>query len=211
MKTLIYLFVIVLAALNNTYADNPKLHPVEAMCITYEMSGQMQNGSQVTCHRDFGYEKYEISNITIGIAGFTQTQNTHNITVGDTIYAIDLSNNTGTKTTNPMYADTVSAMEGKDPDEMTQAFISGMGFQATGNSKNIAGYDCQLYTGQLGSVCLTDQGIMLEQALAGNTTTATQVDLGNSGDDSNYTLYENVTISQGPDLSNFNLQDLMNQ
>ncbi len=206
-----FLFVTLFISSSIVCADNPKLHPIDEMCVTYELSGQMQNGSQITCHRNYGYEKYEILNITIGVAGFTQSQNTHNITVGELIYAIDLDKNTGTKTKNPMYESIVNAMEGKDSDEMSSAFISSMGYRPTGESKNIAKHQCTVYAGQLGTLCLTDNGIMLEQSVMGSTTIATEVNVGDSGDNDSYTLYENVAITEGPDLSNLNLQDLMNQ
>ena len=51
---------------------------------------------------------------------------------------------------------------------------------------------------------------MLEQSVMGNSTIATEVTIGTSGDDDNYSLYEQASISEGPDLSYFNLQDLMN-
>ncbi len=184
-------------------AAQPKLHPIEEACVTYEMSGQMQNGSITRCHREYGYEQYEIQNITIGIAGFTQTQNSHNITIGDTIYAIDLENNSGTKTTNPMYQNMVSAMENNDAEEMSDAFISAMGYSQTGETKTIANHECAVYnSSQAGTLCLTAEGLMLEQTILGNATTATSVSIGDSGDDANYTLYQQVTISEGPDLSN---------
>lgn len=181
----------------------PKLHPTEAACVTYEMSGQMQNGSITRCHREYGYKQYEIQNITIGIAGFTQTQNSHNITIGDTIYAIDLENNSGTKTTNPMYQNLTSAMEDNDAEEMSDAFISAMGYSPTGETKTIADNECTVYdSGQAGTICLTAGGLMLEQIILGNATTAVDVAIGDGGDNANYTLYEQVTITDGPDLSN---------
>ena len=203
--------ICILIALTTTLvaiAAQPKLHPVEKVCVTYEMSGQMQNGSITRCHREYGYEQYEIQNITIGIAGFTQTQNSHNITIGDTIYAINLENNTGTKTKNPMYQSIVSAMEDNDSEEMSDTFIAAMGYSPTGETKTIADNECNVYnSAQAGTLCLTTEGLMLEQAILGNTTTAVTVSLGDSGDDANYTLYEQVSITEGPDLSNlFNQQ-----
>lgn len=214
MKYLI-LTIATIAFIQASHAS-PKLHPIKEVCVTYEMTGQMQNGSTTRCHRDYAYEQYEIQNITVGIAGFTQTQHQHTITIGDTIYAIDLTKNTGTKTTNPMYQGLADSMEGKDPQEMSDAFIQSMGFTPTGTSKEIVGHKCNTYnSAQLGTVCLTEDGLMLEQNFLGNVTTATSVSVGDSGDDANYELYKNVTITEGPDLSQgFNmesLQDLMNQ
>ncbi len=189
----------------------PKLHPVEAVCITYEMTGQMMNGGSTRCHRDFAYEQYEIQNTTVGFAGMTQSQNQHTITIGDTIYAINLATNTGTQTQNPMYAGLVAALEDKTPEEMSAAFLDAMGFTATTVTKTIADLLCTVYTSmQMGSACLTEDGLMLEQEFMGNVTTATSVSIGDGGDDANYTLYQNVPITEGPDLSN-GLGGLMDQ
>lgn len=195
--------LIVFACASFTFAAPPKLHPVEEACVTYEMSGQMQNGSITRCHREHGYEQYEIQQITIGIAGFTQSQNTHNITVGDTIYAINLEKNTGTKTKNPMYENLVSSMQSNDAEEMSDSFISAMGYSPTGKTKTIAEHECDVYnSAQAGTLCLTAEGLMLEQTILGNATTAVSVSIGESGDDANYVLYEQVSITEGPDLSN---------
>ncbi len=209
------LTTISIACITQAYAA-PKLHPLKAACVTYQLSGQMQNGSTTRCHRKHAYEQYETQNITIGIAGFTQTQHQHTITIGDTIYAIDLEKNTGTKTKNPMYESIMNGMQDKDPEEMSDAFFTSMGFTATDNHKTIAGHQCQEYnSAQLGTVCLTDKGLMLEQNVMGNVTTATDVSIGDSGDEANYELYKNVPITEGPNLSNGfdmeSLQNLMNQ
>jgi hypothetical protein len=65
------------AALANP--DTPMLHPVEAVCIDYEQSGQMQSGTSTRCHRDFGYEQYGCcqsnanqSPASNGVGGFIQ-------------------------------------------------------------------------------------------------------------------------------------------
>lgn len=217
MKTIgTYAILILIAApAASVIADDntPMLHPVEAVCVDYVSSGQMQQGTTTRCHRDYAYEQYEIQNLTIGFGAFTQSQNQHNITIGNTIYAIDLSTNTGTKTINPMYDQIVSAMQGSDPADVGNAFIATMGFTATGATKTIADTTCIVYnSAMMGTACLTDDGLMLEQSLMGNTTIATNVTIGDGGSDANYTLYQNTPIIEGPDLSNMpNLQDLLNQ
>ena len=90
--------------------DTPILHPVEAVCIDYEQSGQMQNGTSTKCHRDHGYEQYEISEISIGVGPFKQSQSSLTVTIGDTVYAIDTDANTATQTVNPMYEGIANAV-----------------------------------------------------------------------------------------------------
>lgn len=193
--------------------DNPMLHPVEAVCIEYSLQGQMQNGTTTRCHREYGYEAYEIQNFSVGFGGFTQSQNQHVITIGDTIYSIDLASNTGTQTTNPMYAQMVSAMDGQDPQDMGDEFLAAMGYTLSGTTKTIADTECSVYSSSMmGTACFTEDGLMLEQEMMGNTQVATNVSVGDGGDDANYTLYTQVPISEGPDLSGMtDLQDIMNQ
>jgi len=169
------------------------------------------NGEITRCHRDFAYEVYEIQVLQVGFGGITQTQNQHAITIGDTIYSINLDTMTGTQTTNPMYAGLVSNLQNSDPDQMATAFMSGMGFTPNGQSKTIQDTDCDVYNSpQLGTVCMTPDGLMLEQNFMGNVQIATSVSIGDGGDDANYTLYQNVPITQGPDLSN-GLQGILDQ
>jgi len=208
------LTVLVSATSAMAIADDvmPKLHPVEAACVDYVMSGQMQEGTTKRCHRNFAYEQFEIQNLSIGFGGFSQSQNQHNITIGNTIYAIDLNTVKGTKTINPMYDQLVAALQDTDPDDMADTFIAAMGLTATGATKTIADTTCNVYnSSMMGTICLMDNGLLLEQSIMGNTQTAVNVSIGDGGEDANYTLYQTVPITDGPDLSNMpSLQDLMN-
>ena len=184
-------------------ADTPRLHPVKAACVTYEMTGPMQSGSMVRCHRKHGYEQYEIQNVKISVSGFSQVTHQHAITIGDTIYSIDLKTKTGTKTKNPFYENISNALKDSSAEEMSQRFISAMNFRATGQTKTIAGHECEIYRSpQIGEACLMPNGLMLEQSVMGMGQTATEVTLGDGGDDANYRLYETVEITDGPDVEN---------
>lgn len=192
--------------------ETPKLHPLEAACIDYEMTGQMMTGKVTRCHRDYAYESYEIQEGNISFGGYTQPQNQNTIIIGNTVYVIDLKTQTGTRTVNPMYEKIVTSIAGKSPEEMSQAFMTAMGFSPTGESKTIAGHECEVSgSAMLGTVCISDDLLMLEQSMMGNTRTATSVSIGEQGQDDNYTQYTRVTITDGPDLSNMpDLQKLMN-
>lgn len=188
---------------SSSSSGTPRLHPVEKMCITYVSSGQVMNGTTTSCHRKWAYERYEIVYSEVGFAGITQTQNQHTIYIGDQIYAIDLDKNTGTQTTSPAYAGLAAAMRNSDPSQMSATFIASMGFTPTGESKTIANMDCDGYSAaQLGTACLTPEGVMLEQEFMGNRQVAESVTFSEGGDDRNYTLYQKVPITEGPDLSN---------
>jgi len=194
--------------------STPKLHPVKKACITYELNGQMQSGTVTRCHRDYGYESYEIQNVQIGMGVFSQSQNTHTITIGNKIYAIDLSSNTAMKTTNPMYDGLVNALENSSPEQMGQSFISAMGMSPTNQTNTVAGEPCTVYASQMmGTACFTSDWLMLAQDVMGMGQTATSVDRSSGGDDANYTLYQSVPVSDGPDFSNLpgGLADILGQ
>ena len=188
----------------------PRLHPMKAACVHYEVSGSMHKGKVSRCHRRFGFEQYEIRKTSISMGGFSQSSHQHVITIGDTIYSIDLKTRRGTKTKNPMYEGLVKGMKGKSAKQMADAFISGMGFEKTGESKRIAGRKCTVYaSAQAGTACLTSKGLMLEQNVMGMKMLAVKVQ-SNGGPAANYQLHKTVPISAGPDLSKVRgLQDLM--
>ncbi|MEZ5999465.1 hypothetical protein [Hyphomonas sp.] len=204
IRTAIFLsaaFILAMSAVADP--GTPKLHPVEKACVTYEMSGQMQSGTVTRCHRDYAYESYEIQNVTIGMAGFSQTQTSHTITIGNTIYAIDLASNTATRTENPTYDGLVNALQNTSPEDMGAAFLDAMGMTSTGQTKTVAGETCTVYSSQMmGTSCFSSDWLMLEQSVMGMSQTATSVDRSSGADDANYTLYQTVSVSDGPDLSN---------
>lgn len=192
-------FTLPVAAAN---PDTPQLHPVEAVCIDYEQSGQMQSGTSTKCHRDYGYEQYEISELTIGMAGFAQSQSTFTVTIGDTIYAINTDANTATQTVNPMYQGLADAVDQSGSAAVSDAFLSAMGMTPTGQTQTVVGLTCNVYaSSMMGSACFTDDGLMLQQSVMGTEVTATSVTY-DEGVTENYRRHESATITQGPDLSN---------
>lgn len=192
-----------------------RFHPIQQMCITYQASGQLMKGNSTRCHRKYGLEWFEIENFEIGIAGIVQKQQSHKIAIGDQLYVIDRARKTGTVSINPMYQSMQQAIQnnGSSAEEIGRSFISAMGFQPTGQTKTIAGYQCAVYASQAaGTTCLTDDALMLEQIVLGNSQIATQVILGQDGGEENYTLWQKVSMRQGVDLSNgINLQELIKQ
>lgn len=106
-------------------------------------------------------------------------------------------------------------------DSVSDAFLSAMGYTSTGQTQMVAGLACTIYNSQMiGTACLTEDGLALEQTVLGNVMTATSV-VYEPGEDQNYRRHETAEITQGPDLSNglngidigngVNLGDLLNQ
>ena len=197
-----------------SYAADERFHPIEKVCIEYVMKGQIMNGTTYRCHRKFGLETFEVQNMEMGIGGIKQTQNSHNITIKDTIYAIDTVKQTGTISTNPMYEHFKNAVARGDQsaEAIGRTFLSTMGYAPDGTSKTIDGVNCNGYRSQMvGYACLTEELLMLEQEFLGNRQTAVRVAIGDDGGDDNYTLWQRVNMRQGLDLSSgINVQDLTN-
>ena len=182
--------------------STPVMHPVEAVCIEYQQSGQMMSGTSTKCHRDHGYEQYEISELSIGMGSFSQTQSNFTVTIGDTIYSIDLNSNTATQTVNPMYEGIANAVANSSSENVSDAFLSAMGMTPNGQTQTVAGLSCNVYSSSMmGSACFTEDGLMLKQSVMGNEIIARSVTY-NPGDADNYRRHLSATITQGPDLSN---------
>lgn len=192
----------ILCAPASANPTTPKLHPVDAACISYIHSGQMQSGTSTKCHRDYGYEQYEIMTLKIGMAGFGQTQSSFTVTIGDAVYAIDTAKNTATRTVNPMYQGLADAVDRSGSENVSDAFLNAMGMTATGQTKTVSGLPCNLYSSaMMGTACLTEDGLLLEQNVMGNSITATSISY-DEGEATNYRRHESASLTDGPDLSN---------
>lgn len=174
-----------------------KFHPQEEFCVEYENTGMM-SGTSINCMRKWGTERVEIEDFVIGIGGFTQSQKAHKIYVEDQIYVLDTDNMTGTQTTNPIQED----LSNTDPIALGEAMMASWGMVDSGEDKTIAGVTCNvMQSPSMGSVCLTDNLVMLEQSFMGVERIATSVDLSSGGDDADYTLYEQVELKEGPNVA----------
>lgn len=173
-----------------------KFHPLEQFCVEYDNQGLM-SGKTVQCQRKWGAESYTIEDTVIEVGDITRHQKSHNITIGDMIYAINPETMTGTKTKNPLYEKLAEA----DVEQLAKSMMAAMQFEDTGEDKQIAGNTCNVLKSPMGMAgCYTDTMVPLEISGMGLTRVATSVDLDNGGDDANYTLYEQAEITEGPDL-----------
>lgn len=187
------------------HAGTPKLHPIEALCVTYTIGGQMMAGDSIQCHRQYANESYQVQNTKIKIPGMTQTQSQTTVTIGPDIYNIDRAAGTATKTKNPMY-DRMAKSDGMTPADYARS----MGMSPTGASEEHLGLRCDVYQSQMmGNICMTEDGIMLRMQMPNMTMTATEV-RREAGDPGIYALPGQVRVTEGPDLSQ-GLKGLMKQ
>ena len=182
--------------------DIEKLHIVEKYCIEYEHTGAMQTGTSKECLRNWGLEQARWENTTMKVAGFSQTQTQRSIVKGKSVVNFDPQTLKGTKMDNPYYDAMAEAAQKKGPKEFADQMISAMGFSPTDQTKEIAGETCNMYSGQMGAMCMTEDGLTLETNIAGMVKTATKVDRSSGGADSDYVVPEGVTFTEVPNLGN---------
>ena len=197
----------------STVRAEERFHPIENLCIEYEVSGQLMNGTMIQCHRKYGFESFTIQDTEVGIGNIKQKQMSHTITIGDKIYAVDTATQTATVTTNPMYQHLVQRMSqsGESAEDIGRTFISAMQYSPDGSQKTIQNMECSGYRSpSIGYACFSEDFIVLEQEVFGNRQVATRVQIGESGGDENYTLWQRVELRQGVDLSNgINVQEIL--
>ena len=196
--------VFAVAACSQDASADDKLHPVQAICVDYVQTGSME-GTVTECHRDWGHERYTIEDLSLNMMGMTNPNNRHTIIADDQITSWDRDTNAGTITTNPMYDDIVQAADG-DMESFARDMIVAMGFTQTGTIRTIAGESCEDWTSaSMGQMCFTEDAIVLDQTMSMGPTSisrvAVDVRYGDGGDEANYQVPSNVTITQGPDLS----------
>lgn len=180
-----------------------KLHIVEAYCIDYEHSGPMMSGTSKECLRKWGMEQTTWENTSISMGAFSQKQNQRTISSGKTIVSFDPKTMQGTKTDNPYFEAMAGAAAETGPKEFADKMVSQLGFTANGETKNVAEETCNVYTGQMGSMCMTEDGLTLETNIAGMVKRATKVNRDSGGTDADYVIPEGITFTQIPDLGNF--------
>lgn len=191
------------------FADTPKLHPLEKLCVTYELSGEMMEGQHEQCHRQWAYESYRLERTKIKVPGFNHTQSRTVVTIGPDIYSIDREAGTGTKMQNPVYDEMVKASR-DNPEGLVSTYAEAMNMQATGETEEILGRYCKVYANpEMGEACMTDDGILLRMRMPQMAMTAVKV-AENAGDSAIYDLPGKVRVTAGPALPQ-NMQEMMKQ
>ena len=202
MKHLIAPLLAVLTMLPPALADNPRFLPVESYCLVREASGMMA-GQVSECACEWGYRRYEIHDITMNAGGMTIPNRQHIIYEGPQITTLNPDTNTGTVIQNPMYDAMVTAAQNGDHQAVLESIVQALGGSFTGETREIAGLQCNVATSpMLGNLCISDNGLMLELAMAGGVMNqvATSVELDTCGDMANYQVPADATITEGPDL-----------
>ena len=177
-----------------------KLHVLEKYCVDYEHTGAMQSGTSKECIRKWGLEQTQWDNTQITMGAFSQSNNQRMITKGRTTVSFDPETLEGTKMDNPFYDSIAEAAQKEGADDFAQSMIQAMGFKPTDDTKEIAGETCAVYSGQMGAMCMTKDGLTLETNVAGMIKKATKIDRTTGGSDADYVIPEGLTFQEVPDL-----------
>ncbi|MDX2235020.1 MAG: hypothetical protein NW200_11045 [Hyphomonadaceae bacterium] len=176
----------------------------ERFTIVMAHTGQ-QTGVSTLHVREWGRKRAEIKDLTINFAGMTQPMRERVINEGARIITIDPTSGAGSATDNPLYADVVEAMRGRDGVAFGAEIMTRMGGRRTGESGTFAGHACDYWeVAQLGTrSCVTPWGgtLRVSSALAGLTIeqTATEVRLGDGGPDDAF-AYDPSKVTAAPDV-----------
>ncbi len=197
-RILLFTFSIAAMVSSGPVSAETKFHPLERLCITYELTGQVMTGTKTRCHRAFGLEWFEIERTQVGKGAFAQKQNNHRIGLAERTYTINLDDNTGSMIVNPRFEQVKKTMQrhGDDPMKMGLMLLQGLGLAPTGETRTVAGKTCQYYKSSQGSeACVTQEdGLVLFLSVFGSVQTATDVSIGDDGGDENYSLFERAQM-----------------
>ena len=141
--------------------------------------------------------------ISMNAGGMSIPTRQHIIYEGPQITTVNPDTNTGTVVQNPMYDTMVTAAQNGDHQAVLESIIQALGGSFTGETREIAGVQCNVATSPvLGSLCISQNGQLLEMSMAGGVMNqvATSVEMNTCGDPAMYRVPEGASITEGPDL-----------
>lgn len=170
-KYLKYCFVtfsavlLALPAISFVTAQEPQLHPLESYYVKYKSVGN-STGEKTQFFKDYGRTvcMKETAEITMPEVG-TVKRNEKIVSwiEGDemSVVTINLTDNTGTKIKDPRYPQMKEMLKDKDPKELNKELMTNNGGSITGQ-KTINGEKCDVWSFAQGSLCITEDLILLE-------------------------------------------------
>ena len=212
-KAVIGICLLCVSSAISVAAETP-LHPVESYCARYEVSG-VSKGTFSTCQRAWGRERYEQWDTATGFGPFKKKERKHVIYLNEHIFTYDRAAKRpkALRTVNPIYEDLVRHMRGRSPKELQKSFMQAMRYSPTGEQRTVGEVGCTVSRSPtVGEVCLTPDGILVEQRVLGQTQRLIALELGTSGDAALYDPEQwGMPIQDGPDVRKIlrGLQDAM--
>lgn len=147
--TLMLVYPCIASAVENPW-DRPL--PFKQGTIHYSVSGSSQ-GTKILYVKNYGRTGASYTNTSMTTFGMTQKQHETTISTPEWIYTIDHTQNTGTKTANPMkfYIEEFNKLSSAqqktvydNAERMGLSMIAGMEGQVQKNAERILGYNCDM-------------------------------------------------------------------
>ena len=124
-------------------SDFQKRYGIKSGVIEYIITGS-QEGTKTLYFDNWGMRQAEYTRSVLSVGGFTKALNLVNIIDGEFQYMINIDQNSGTKTRNPILKSIEQLKDQKGFNEFGEQMLLSMGANKIG-SENFLGKDCDVY------------------------------------------------------------------
>lgn len=181
-----------------------KRYGVKSGIIEYEISGS-QEGTKTLYFDDWGMRQAEYTRSVLSVGGFTKSINMINIIDGEYQYTINIDQNSGTRTRNPILRTMEQLKDQKGFNEFGEQMLLNMGANKIG-SENFLGKECTIYEMKnTGTKLWVWNWIILKSETKSNaidiTTVAKKIEIDVSIPSSKFNVPEKVVLNE-VDLDN---------
>lgn len=128
---------------NNKSVDFQKRYGIKSGVIEYIITGS-QEGTKTLYFDNWGMRQAEYTRSVLSVSGFTKSLNLVSIIDGEYQYMINIDQNSGTKTRNPILKSIEQLKDQKGFNEFGEQMLLSMGANKIG-SENFLGKDCDVY------------------------------------------------------------------
>jgi hypothetical protein len=128
---------------SNKTSDFQKRYGIKSGVIEYVITGS-QEGTKTLYFDDWGMRQAEYTRSVLSVSGFTKSLNIVNIIDGEYQYMINMDQNSGTRTRNPVLKSIEQLKNQKGFNEFGEQMLLSMGANKIG-SEEFLGKDCDVY------------------------------------------------------------------
>jgi hypothetical protein len=130
-------------SLKGTTSEFQKRYGIKSGVIEYIITGS-QEGTKTLYFDSWGMRQAEYTRSVLSVGGFTKSLNLVNIIDGEFQYMINMDQNSGTKTRNPILKSIEQLKDQKGFNEFGEQMLLSMGANKI-SSENFLGKDCEVY------------------------------------------------------------------
>ena len=185
-------------------SDFQKRYGIKSGVIEYIITGS-QEGTKTLYFDNWGMKQAEYTRSILSVGGFTKALNLVNIIDGEFQYMINIDQNSGTKTRNPILKSIEALKDQKGFNEFGEQMLLSMGATKIG-SEDFLGKDCDVYEMKnTGTKLWVWEWLTLKSETQSHginiNVTATRINEGGSVPDSKFKIPEKVVLNE-VDLDN---------